>query len=162
MRRTCLRLQSSPRSELTLNFLKRHKAHLSAERELLLSEIRPLRGIQQRIEKKVLRRADFAAFGGFTYLCAQTSLLFFWVYIKFDWNLVEPITYLLSFSVTWLSILIFFSTGKEFSYNAVRDMFLDRVQRRLYKEDSFDVHRYNKLEAELRDVEKQLQDLEKV
>ena len=113
-------------------FLREHLSALRAEQKQVHETLAVLNSKHNQIEARVTKHLDHWAVGGFLYLVAQTGLLFHWVYYRFDWNLVEPITYLLGYSVVWLSIACFFRTGQEFSYDSIRSLVGDRKRRQLW------------------------------
>lgn len=135
LRRTVLRGSAGPAvtPSLTRAFFRSHREQLRTEHAKVQETLAQLALQHDAIEKKVVKHVDHWAVAGLTYLVAQTGLLFHWVYYQFDWNLVEPITYLLGYSVVWLSIGCFFKTGQEFTYDAIRNMIAERKRTNLWR-----------------------------
>jgi hypothetical protein len=117
---------------LSRAFLRAHRDTLRAEHAKVKETLALLDTKHDRIEQQVIKHLDHWAVGGLLFLVAQTGLLFHWVYFRFDWNLVEPITYLLGYSVVWLSIACFFKSGEEFTYDSIRAMVAERKRARLW------------------------------
>ena len=90
---------------------------------------------------------DRHAWGIFAYLVVQNAVLFQWTYFQFDWNLVEPITYLLGYAVTWLCTLVYFAFGKEFTYDGLRSHLTEQRRESLYASSDFDIRKFRALEA---------------
>jgi hypothetical protein len=86
----------------------------------------------------------------FALLVAQFGVLFYWVFVIFDWNLVEPVTYFLGYTGTWLSVVFYGRTGMEFTYDAAREWVRLRMAKRLYARGGFDTARYAALQATLK------------
>lgn len=84
---------------------------------------------------KAATQADRWAWAGFGFYVAQTALLFYWVYVRFDWNLVEPITYLLGYTCVWISLVSFFFTRTEFGFAAWRSKYVVWKANRIAKID---------------------------
>ena len=104
-------------SLLTINGLRAHREQLVERQTAIEKQLEPLRALKGQLDQQAARHPDLAMGGMGLYLCAQTALLFHWVYFRFDWNLVEPITWLLGYSVTWLALAMYFKTGKEFTFD---------------------------------------------
>jgi hypothetical protein len=84
------------------------------------------RGLYDAAHARAIRRADNMSALPVVYVVAQTALLFHWVYQKFDWGLVEPITYLLNFSCVWLGVGIYMSGGANFTYDDLRTRYEEK------------------------------------
>ena len=64
-------------------------------------------------------RVNAFIFGNFAFLCTQFGVLANWVFVSFDWNLVEPVTYFLGYTLVWMGVVFFRLTGKDFTYDAI-------------------------------------------
>jgi hypothetical protein len=124
--------------------------------ERATAELLILQSQKTQLDAQALRYPDVLMAAGFAWLCGQTALLFYWVYCQFDWNLVEPITYLLGYSVTWLSVAVFFTTGEEFTFDNIRQMIIARRRKKLYARSGFDEAKYEELVGTVRELEKTL------
>ena len=91
---------------------------------------------------------DRHAWGIFGYLVAQNAVLFHWTYQRFDWNLVEPITYLLGYAVVWLCTTVYFACGKEFTYDALREHLVAKRRATLYADHDFDVAAFESVQEQ--------------
>lgn len=146
-------------SLLTVNGLRAHREALVDRQAALEKQLEPLRALKQRLDVQAARHPDLAMGGMGLYLCAQTALLFHWVYFRFDWNLVEPITWLLGYSVTWLALAMYFKTGKEFTFDNIRSMMSENKRAKLYAANQFQPETYRALECELAEVERRVKQL---
>ncbi|ESL06355.1 hypothetical protein TRSC58_05973 [Trypanosoma rangeli SC58] len=132
-------------------------------RPLLLQKrqaLRQLTGIKTRCETVALQYADYCTAGFFVLLTAQAVTLFYWVYFLFDWNLVEPITYLLSYSAVWLAIACHATTQRDLTYEACTEMITAHYRFVLYRRHNFDVQLWRQLTAEVELLEERLRGLE--
>eukprot|EP00331_Platyophrya_macrostoma_P011225 CAMPEP_0176415428 /NCGR_PEP_ID=MMETSP0127-20121128/5804_1 /TAXON_ID=938130 /ORGANISM="Platyophrya macrostoma, Strain WH" /LENGTH=125 /DNA_ID=CAMNT_0017795429 /DNA_START=300 /DNA_END=677 /DNA_ORIENTATION=+ len=105
--------------------------------------------MKSAIEKQSMKKPDMLAKLGLLYLCSQTGLLFYWVYFRFDWNLVEPITYLLGYATTWLGLASYLTMGTEFTFDAMRTRLSERAARKSLQASGFQVEEYMRLQTEV-------------
>eukprot|EP01061_Rhynchopus_euleeides_P001400 TRINITY_DN10991_c0_g1_i1.p2 TRINITY_DN10991_c0_g1~~TRINITY_DN10991_c0_g1_i1.p2 ORF type:complete len:143 (+),score=35.48 TRINITY_DN10991_c0_g1_i1:130-558(+) len=110
----------------------------------------------------------FASFG----LAGMTGLwcLLFWMVFAesafgcetfaFDWNLVEPITYFLGYSVVWFGVVFYYFTGQEYSYDSVRDIMAKRKREKLYAQHSFDMDKFLELQETVSRNERRIEELD--
>ena len=106
-----------------------------------------LKRTKDGLDAQAAKHPDRHAWGIFAYLVAQNAVLAQWTFVQFDWNLVEPITYLLGYSVTWLCTIVYFAFGKEFTYDALREHLTNNRREALYAANDFDVEQFKKIEA---------------
>ena len=118
------------------------------------AELFRLEKAKQAIDIAALRKVDRVAWVVLVYLLGQGGLLFYWVYFKFDWNLVEPITYLLGYSASWLGLVCYLTCGHDFCFDAWRARLLRMYECRLYRKHSFNSSKYNALHNELQALRK--------
>ncbi|EAN97585.1 hypothetical protein TcCL_NonESM06542 [Trypanosoma cruzi] len=116
--------------------------------------------IKTRCEAVALRYANYYAAGLFVLLTAQAVTLFYWVYFLFDWNLVEPMTYLLGYGGVWVAIACYATTQRDFTYEACMEMIAAYYISRLYRQNNFDLQLWQRLTAEVRLLEERLRGLE--
>ncbi|RNF15432.1 uncharacterized protein Tco025E_05535 [Trypanosoma conorhini] len=134
-------------------------------RPLLLQKrhaLQQLTGIKTHCELVSLQYADYYAAGVFVLLTAQAVTLFYWVYFLFDWNLVEPITYLLGYGGVWLAIACHAATQRDFTYEACTGMIAAHYLSLLHRRHNFDVQLWQRLTAEVELLEERLRGLEGV
>ncbi|CAJ1024871.1 putative Mitochondrial calcium uniporter [Leishmania utingensis] len=98
----------------------------------------------------------------FAFLVLQAVVLFDWTYVHFGWNFVEPITYLLGYSATWIAIAWYGAMQHEFSYEALRRALHDAKWDRLCKARQFDQKAYEALQAEVKKLDKVVRSLEEL
>ncbi|KPI89541.1 hypothetical protein ABL78_1309 [Leptomonas seymouri] len=124
------------------------------------AELNKLDQLKTHCDEAAQQHADRRMRQLFLLLIFQSVVLFDWTYIHFDWNLVEPITYLIGYSATWIAIIWYGALQRELSYDALRRVFLEKQCRALYAQHEFDVERYAKVKMEVAKLEKVLRSLE--
>lgn len=123
-------------------------------------ELAALEDIKKQCDVAAQRLPDRRMRQLFVFLLFQAGVLFDWTYVHFDWNLVEPITYLVGYSVTWIAILWYGALQREFSYDTWRSMLQKRERERLYAQHRFDLRHYEQLRVEVVRLERVLRSLE--
>ncbi|KAH8614479.1 putative Mitochondrial calcium uniporter [Trypanosoma vivax] len=95
-------------------------------------------------------------------LATRTVILFYCTYFLFDWNLVEPIAYMLDRGVLWLELAWFSVIQNEISYSSCRAALASRYVRYSHQENAVDLERWRELTAEVERLEELLRGLENV
>lgn len=98
----------------------------------------------------------------FLFLVLQAAVLFDWTYIHFDWNLVEPITYLIGYSATWIALGWYGAVKSEFSYDTLQEAVEERYRVKLYRQHDFHLERYEKLKNEVAVLEKVIRGMKRL
>jgi hypothetical protein len=128
------------------------KRLLQAELSKLTAADGELQALQDAFEAMNASAATHAhrvMLATFFLLCAQNAVLFQWVFVTFDWNLVEPMTYFLGYSAnTWLAMVFFKSTGRDFSYDGIVGELKQRRLDKLMQCSSFSLERLHELQAQ--------------
>lgn len=112
----------------------------------------------KRWERRAMAIAERHPFrvlwGVFAGLMTQNAILFYWVFFAFDWNLVEPCTYFFGYtSATWLALMFYKYTGREFTYDATVEELAKRKFNKLAKKNGYV---YTQVLAEFRHKEEVL------
>jgi hypothetical protein len=132
------------------------KARQARNLAALATTSNAMREQKNELDERAARYPDRFTHGVLAYLLAQNAVLFHWTYQRFDWNLVEPITYLLGYSVVWLCTAVYFANGKEFTYDNVRTQLQERRQQALYTQADFDVNKFRQIEIRRNQLETML------
>jgi calcium uniporter protein, mitochondrial len=125
----------------------------------LKKQLAPLEALESEIERRATAHsARVVTFIGGA-LVVQFAVLFNWVFVAFDWNLVEPVTYFLGYTVVWWSLVFYKRTGREFSYEGIIEELKARKQRKLQKSLKLDVSKLEELRSEIATLEGKLRNL---
>lgn len=124
------------------------------------ARLRVLDEIKRECDAEASHYPNRFMYGIGAFLLAQVVVLFDWTYVHFDWNLTEPITYLLGYSATWIAIGVYGMCQSEFSYDALRQTLETSRQTKLYKRRGLDIAEYTRLVVEVDKLEKILRSLE--
>ncbi|RNF20496.1 uncharacterized protein Tco025E_03758 [Trypanosoma conorhini] len=119
---------------------------LSEKRE----EVAPLLAKKLRIDEAVDNHyVPLLRYLTLALLLTQFLILFRWVFIVFDWNFVEPMTYFLGYTVVWASIVFHCYYGKELTWEAMLDAVAQRRRARLYKKAGVNVADIDRLQRQV-------------
>ena len=118
-----------------------------------VDKLTPTRDI---IDAKVMRSSTSFLFANLSFLAAQFALLFNWVFFTFDWNLVEPVTYFLVYTVVWAGLVFYAQTGRSFSYDEIVAVLEERKKTKLCAKYQFDYSKYTELIDELDKAKEEL------
>ncbi len=139
------------------HYTSRKKAAARQRVEELQREIATMTKTKDLIDAKVLRASTTFLFANFAFLTAQFGLLFQWVFFTFDWNLVEPVTYFLGYTVVWAGLVFYCQTGRSFTYDDIVAVLEERKKAKLCAKLSFDYKKYMSLVEELELSKEELQ-----
>lgn len=134
---TLAMLQPSEEHDAALERALSWKSILAAKSELLLQRdaLRAALTTQKESEAAIVERAarfvDRMFCTCFVLLVAQYGVLFHWVFIMFDWNLVEPMTCFLGMTVAWTGVALHYYNGIDFSYECLRGRLIEWRARKL-------------------------------
>eukprot|EP01064_Diplonema_japonicum_P021743 TRINITY_DN3130_c2_g1_i1.p1 TRINITY_DN3130_c2_g1~~TRINITY_DN3130_c2_g1_i1.p1 ORF type:complete len:286 (+),score=56.80 TRINITY_DN3130_c2_g1_i1:57-860(+) len=156
--------------------LKEHSAEgLLSKLDLLETELRRMHSMLVLMEEKKVKCDEVASrypnrFGniGMAGMTGLWCLLFWMVFgesvfgcetFAFDWNLVEPITYFLGYSVVWFGVVFYYLTGQEYTYDNVRDMMEMRKKMKLYAAEGLDIEKYTELKTRVAQHEAEISEI---
>lgn len=90
------------------------------------------------------------------YLAAQFSLLARFVWVDFNWDIMEPITYFVTLGTMIWGYTFFTFTKTDYSYPAFKDRIARRKLRAIYLKNEFNWKRWNTLYNRTKQLEDEL------
>jgi hypothetical protein len=141
---------------LDVNVLGRELAKHRAELSEIEQQVAPMREKKRELDRRAKNRINTYLFMGFGYLATQTTVLAKMTWIDFGWDVVEPITYFVTFSVALIGYSYFLLMRREYTYGDALNMATNRRRRIEYKKAGFDYHKYSQLEKAWRDKADQI------
>ncbi|KAK7200171.1 hypothetical protein NESM_000067800 [Novymonas esmeraldas] len=123
--------------------------HLRRTLDAKRQELAAMERVKAQCDAAAARYPDAFMKGIFAFLVMQTAVLFDWTYVHFDWALVEPITYLVGYSATWIAIAWYGTMQHEFGYESLRRLLQSTKSRKLYAVHGFDVQAHELLKMEV-------------
>jgi hypothetical protein len=116
----------------------------------LKKEFIPLYLEKLKHDKRVFRFTNAAMWGGLGYLIAQWCVLARLTWWDFNWDIMEPVTYFITFGTAVLGYAYFAIVKREYTYNDLRDAVREKNLVSTYLGSGFDYEKYFLLEHKLK------------
>nr|XP_043901983.1 calcium uniporter protein, mitochondrial isoform X2 [Solea senegalensis] len=145
--------------------LRIEEHQLSKERELigrledLNSQLRPLEKVRAELSKKAERRTTWVLWGGMAYMATQFGVLARLTWWEYSWDIMEPVTYFITYGTAMAMYAYFVLTRQEYVYPDARDRQYLLFFHKGVKRTRFDIEKYNKLKDDIAEVELDLKRL---
>lgn len=122
-----------------------------SEHDKLLAEFVPLYKKKREMDAQAYKRSNFLIWGGFGFLCAQFAFMARLVWWEYNWDIMEPVSYFITFGTALIGYSYFALAKREYTYNDVRESFAVSRMRKLYEKNEFPVDKYFYLEHQLKE-----------
>ncbi|XP_060727807.1 calcium uniporter protein, mitochondrial [Tachysurus vachellii] len=138
---------------------------LNKERELigrledLNSQLRPLEKVKDELSRKAERRTTWVLWGGMAYMATQFGVLARLTWWEYSWDIMEPVTYFITYGTAMAMYAYFVLTRQEYIYPDARDRQYLLFFHKGVKRTRFDVEKYNKLKNAIAEAELDLKRL---
>uniref|UniRef100_A0AAQ5YFZ2 Calcium uniporter protein n=1 Tax=Amphiprion ocellaris TaxID=80972 RepID=A0AAQ5YFZ2_AMPOC len=139
--------------------LRIEEHQLSKERELigrledLNSQLRPLEKVREELSKKAERRTTWVLWGGMAYMATQFGILARLTWWEYSWDIMEPVTYFITYGTAMAMYAYFVLTRQEYVYPDARDRQYLLFFHKGVKRTRFDIEKYNKLKDDIAEVQ---------
>ncbi|XP_015200655.1 calcium uniporter regulatory subunit MCUb, mitochondrial [Lepisosteus oculatus] len=139
--------------------------HLLKEKELLekldglKEELTPLEKVKSQVVRKAEFRSSTLMWVGIALLSAQGGALAWLTWWVYSWDIMEPVTYFITYSTSMGALAYFILTKQDYVYPDMKDRQFLHDLYKVSKRQRFDVQKYNKLKEELALVEEDLRRL---
>ncbi|XP_051945415.1 calcium uniporter protein, mitochondrial [Xyrauchen texanus] len=138
---------------------------LGKERELigqledLNSQLRPLEKVKEELCKRAERRTTWVLWGGMAYMATQFGILARLTWWEYSWDIMEPVTYFITYGTAMAMYAYFVLTRQEYIYPDARDRQYLLFFHKGAKRTRFDIEKYNKLKDAIAETEVDLKRL---
>ncbi|XP_031158255.1 calcium uniporter protein, mitochondrial isoform X2 [Sander lucioperca] len=145
--------------------LRIEEHQLGKERELigrledLNSQLRPLEKVKEELNRKAERRTTWVLWGGMAYMATQFGILARLTWWEYSWDIMEPVTYFITYGTAMAMYAYFVLTRQEYVYPDARDRQYLLFFHKGVKRTRFDIEKYNKLKDDIAEVELDLKRL---
>ncbi|XP_049337112.1 calcium uniporter protein, mitochondrial [Astyanax mexicanus] len=145
--------------------LRIEEHQLSKERELigrledLNSQLRPLEKVKEELSKKAERRTTWVLWGGMAYMATQFGILARLTWWEYSWDIMEPVTYFITYGTAMAMYAYFVLTRQEYIYPDARDRQYLLFFHKGVKRTRFDIEKYNQLKDAIAEAELDLKRL---
>ncbi|KAK1333770.1 hypothetical protein QTO34_006157 [Cnephaeus nilssonii] len=138
---------------------------LSKERELierledLKEQLAPLEKVRIEISRKAEKRTTLVLWGGLAYMATQFGILARLTWWEYSWDIMEPVTYFITYGSAMAMYAYFVITRQEYVYPEARDRQYLLFFHKGAKKSRFDLEKYNQLKDAIAQAEMDLKRL---
>lgn len=136
--------------------LKLQAEATQAEIRQLKEEVAPLKDVRQEMERKAARRANTIVFAGLGYCVLQFLAIGRLTWWELSWDIMEPVTYMLTFGTALIGYTYFVLTGSEYTYEGLKKTLRERKLTKLIRRSGFDEEKFKRLQHTITIKDEQL------
>ncbi|XP_030835640.1 calcium uniporter protein, mitochondrial [Strongylocentrotus purpuratus] len=132
---------------------------LRGKLELLQEELDPLERLKMDLDMKAKKNTNAYVWGGLGFMAVQFGLLARLTWWEYSWDIVEPITYFVTYGTAIAAYSYYVVTRQEFLYPDAKDRKYLVLFHKFSKRKSLDLEKYNQLKHDVAQVNADLQRL---
>ncbi|KAI9357258.1 hypothetical protein DFJ73DRAFT_821075 [Zopfochytrium polystomum] len=118
------------------------------------AELAPLSAKKLKLDRTAHRRGVVTNWIGLAALCAQWGIMARLTWWEYSWDVMEPISYILSVGTAIIAYSFYIVTHREYSYENIHEVTMTSAQAKLYRRHKFDIDGYARLTRQLDALEK--------
>jgi calcium uniporter protein, mitochondrial len=122
------------------------------------AELQQLQAQKDQLDRLAYARADRIIYSLAAYLVLQGAVVARLTWWELSWDIMEPVTYMLTFGGSMLAVLYFTLNKTEFTYDAWRATLARKRMSKLYARNDFDEAMYHRLQHEIAELEHRVHD----
>ncbi|XP_036199293.1 calcium uniporter regulatory subunit MCUb, mitochondrial isoform X2 [Myotis myotis] len=130
-------------------FQKKREHHLLEEIDHLKGQLQPLEQMKAKIEARSAAKTSGLLWAGLALLSVQGGALAWLTWWVYSWDIMEPVTYFITFANSMVFFAYFLVTRQDYTYSAVKSRHFLHFFYKKSKQQHFDVVQYNKLKEDL-------------
>ncbi|XP_069741635.1 calcium uniporter protein, mitochondrial isoform X2 [Narcine bancroftii] len=145
--------------------LRIEEHQLNKERELktrveeLHAQIEPLEKVKLELDRRAEKRSTWVLWGGMAFMATQFGILARLTWWEYSWDIMEPVTYFITYGSAMAMYAYFVMTRQEYIYPDARDrQYLHFFHKGAIK-TKFDIEKYNRLKDAIAQAELDLKRL---
>uniref|UniRef100_A0A8C3YLF6 Calcium uniporter regulatory subunit MCUb n=1 Tax=Catagonus wagneri TaxID=51154 RepID=A0A8C3YLF6_9CETA len=133
-------------------FQKKREHHLLEEINHLKGQLQPLEQMKAKLEARSEAKTSGLLWAGLALLSIQGGALAWLTWWVYSWDIMEPVTYFITFANSMVFFAYFIVTRQDYTYSAVKSRQFLHFFHKKSKQQHFDVVQYNKLKEDLAKV----------
>jgi len=141
---------------LDLKYHTRDAPALRQQLETLLPQYLPLNELKKQYDVRAERNAKWWMKGALVYLTIQFGILARMVWIDFNWDIMEPITYFVGVFTLMGGYIFFVLYGEDYTYKALENRQRLLALKKLYISKEFNWQKWNTLHQQVEGLKKLL------
>ncbi|XP_058522907.1 calcium uniporter regulatory subunit MCUb, mitochondrial [Ochotona princeps] len=135
---------------LHLEEFQKRREHLLLEKiDHLKRQLQPLEQVKARLEARSEANTSRLLWAGLALLSTQGGALAWLTWWVYSWDIMEPVTYFITFANSMVFFAYFIVTRQSYTYSAVRSRQFLQFFHKKSKQQHFDVEQYNRLKEDL-------------
>ncbi|XP_055484094.1 calcium uniporter regulatory subunit MCUb, mitochondrial isoform X4 [Psammomys obesus] len=138
-------------------FQKQRERHLLAKIYHLEEQLRPLEQVRAQIEARSEAKTSGLLWAGLALLSVQGGALAWLTWWEYSWDIMEPVTFFLTFANSMVFFAYFIVTRQNYTYSCVRSRQFLHFFHRKSQQQRFYVEEYNRLKEELAEATESLE-----
>ncbi|XP_041032216.1 calcium uniporter protein, mitochondrial isoform X1 [Carcharodon carcharias] len=143
--------------------IEEHQLH--KERELqrrveeLNAQIEPLEKVKLELARRAEKRSGWVLWGGMAFMATQFGILARLTWWEYSWDIMEPVTYFITYGSAMAMYAYFVVTRQEYIYPDAKDRQYLHFFHRGARKTKFDIEKYNQLKGAIAQAELDLKRL---
>ncbi|KAM8923897.1 calcium uniporter protein, mitochondrial isoform 2-T2 [Pelodytes ibericus] len=137
--------------------IEEHQLHkereLNGRLEDLRGQLEPLEKARLEISRRAEKRTTWVMWGGLAYMATQFGILARLTWWEYSWDIMEPVTYFITYGSAMAMYAYFVLTRQEYIYPDARDRQYLNFFHKGAKKTRFDVEEYNRLKNAIAQTE---------
>ncbi|XP_066410412.1 calcium uniporter protein, mitochondrial [Molothrus aeneus] len=113
--------------------------------EQLKEQLAPLEKVRMELSRKAEKRTTLVLWGGLAYMATQFGILARLTWWEYSWDIMEPVTYFITYGSAMAMYAYFVMTRQEYVYPDARDRQYLLFFHKGAKKTRFDLEKYNQL-----------------
>jgi len=138
------------------NFTKDFVAKKQQELEALTKEAHAFEQRKSELAQRAARNADMCLFSSLLFLGAQGFAVARLTWWELSWDIMEPVTYMLTFTAVFGGFVYFNYTKRDYTYEGLRDSMIAKRVTKYLKKEGLDPQQYEKVKAKISEINAQL------
>lgn len=127
--------------------------------ENLNAQIEPLEKVKLELDRKAEMRSTWVLWGGMAFMATQFGILARLTWWEYSWDIMEPVTYFITYGSAMAMYAYFVITRQEYIYPDARDRQYLHFFHKGAKKTKFDIEKYNRLKDDIAQAELDLKRL---
>ncbi|XP_075837453.1 calcium uniporter regulatory subunit MCUb, mitochondrial isoform X1 [Microtus pennsylvanicus] len=138
-------------------FQKRRERHLMAKIDHLKEQLQPLEQVKAGIEARSEAKTSGLLWAGLALLSVQGGALAWLTWWVYSWDIMEPVTFFLTFANSMVFFAYFIITRQNYTYSSLRSRQFLQFFHKKSQQQCFNVEQYNKLKEDLAEATESLE-----
>ncbi|XP_057649542.1 calcium uniporter regulatory subunit MCUb, mitochondrial isoform X1 [Chionomys nivalis] len=138
-------------------FQKRRERHLMAKIDHLKEQLQPLEQVKAGIEARSEAKTSVLLWAGLALLSVQGGALAWLTWWVYSWDIMEPVTFFLTFANSMVFFAYFIITRQNYTYSSLQSRQFLQFFHKKSQQQCFDVEQYNKLKEDLAEATESLE-----